>query len=121
MYFTLPKITASIVMLACLDLTKVAAKESISQNPTDLSFEFIVNSEYDKQYVDICTEAMHRYDNVDEYRFVHSNTIISFQKQNFKINLISAKFLNLRSGKFIQDGPNPISQVFINEKEYMCP
>jgi hypothetical protein len=128
-------------MLVCLSLTKVSAQESISQNSTDLSFEIVVNSDVDRQYVDICTEALLRYDNLDEYRFVHSNRTISFQKLNIEVNLLSARTLFLTSGRFIQnacidhneiysdvefrliiqDGQYSISPVFINEKEHICP
>ena len=128
-------------MLACLSHTKVSAQESISQNSTDLSFEIVVNSDVDRQYVDICTEALLRYDNLDEYRFVHSNRTISFQKLNIEVNLLSARTLFLTSGRFIQnacidhneiysdvefrliiqDGQYCISPVFINEKEHICP
>jgi hypothetical protein len=128
-------------MLACLSHTKVSAQESISQNSTDLSFEIVVNSDVDRQYVDICTEALLRYDNLDEYRFVHSNRTISFQKLNIEVNLLSARTLFLTSGRFIQnacidhneiysdvefrliiqDGQYSISPVFINEKEHICP
>jgi hypothetical protein len=141
MYYTLPKIIAGIAMLVCLSLTKVSAQESISQNSTDLSFEIVVNSDVDRQYVDICTEALLRYDNLDEYRFVHSNRTISFQKLNIEVNLLSARTLFLTSGRFIQnacidhneiysdvefrliiqDGQYSISPVFINEKEHICP
>lgn len=141
MYYTLPKIIAGIAMLACLSHTKVSAQESISQNSTDLSFEIVVNSDVDRQYVDICTEALLRYDNLDEYRFVHSNRTISFQKLNIEVNLLSARTLFLTSGRFIQnacidhneiysdvefrliiqDGQYSISPVFINEKEHICP
>jgi len=141
MYYTLPKIIAGIVMLACLTHSKVDAQESISQNSTDLSFEIVVKSDADRQYVDICTEALLRYDNLDEYRFVHSNRTISFQKLNIEVILLSARTLFLNSGRFIQnscidhneiysdvefrliiqEGQYCISPVFINEKEHICP
>jgi hypothetical protein len=141
MYLTLPKIIAGIAMLACFSHSKVSAQESISQNSTDLSFEIIVKSEADRQYVDICTEALLRYDNLDEYRFVHSNRTVSFQKLNIEVNLLSAKSLYVSSGRFIQnacidhdeiysdvefrliiqDDQYCISPIFINEKEHICP
>jgi len=128
-------------MLACFSHSKVSAQESISQNSTDLSFEIIVKSEADRQYVDICTEALLRYDNLDEYRFVHSNRTVSFQKLNIEVNLLSAKSLYVSSGRFIQnacidhdeiysdvefrliiqDDQYCISPIFINEKEHICP
>jgi len=128
-------------MLACLSRTKVSAQESVSQNSTDLSFEIVVKSDADRQYIDICTAALLGYDNIDEYRFVHSNRTISFQKLNIEVILLSAQSLFLSSGRFIQDaciesgeiysdvefrltvqdGQYFISPVFINEKEHICP
>jgi hypothetical protein len=141
MYYTLPKITAGIVMLVCLAQTKVAAQESIPTNNTEFTFELQVNDAQSKQYAEICEDALMRYDNLDEYRFVHSDRIISFQKLNFQIILFSAESLNLSSGRFIQDacinhgeiysdvefrliildGKYCISPVFINEKELIYP
>jgi hypothetical protein len=141
MYYTLPKIIAGIAVLACLAHSKVDAQESISQNSTDLSFEIAVNSEADKQYVAICTEALLAYDNLDNYRFVHSNRTISFQKIGLRITLLSAESLLTSSGRFIQDacidhgdvysevefrlfiqdGVYSVTPVFINEKELICP
>jgi hypothetical protein len=141
MYYTLPKIIAGIAMLACFSHSKVCAQGSTTQNLADLSFEIVVKSEVDRQYVDICTDALLRYDNLDEYRFVQSNRNISFQKINIEVILFSAESLVLSSGKFIQDacidqgelysevefrlflqdGQYCIAPIFINEKELICP
>jgi len=141
MYYTLPKITTGIAMLVSLAHTQVAAQESIPTNYTELTFELQVNEEQHKHYAEICKDALIRYDNLDEYRFIHSDRIISFQKLNFQIILFSAESLNLLSGRFIQDacinhgeiysdvefrliiqdGKYCISPVFINEKELICP
>ena len=67
-------------MLACLALTEVAAQENIPTNPIELTFELNVNDEQSKQYVGICEDALLRYDNLDDLRFVHSNRVVSFQK-----------------------------------------
>ena len=128
-------------MLACFSHSKVCAQGSTTQNLADLSFEIVVKSEVDRQYVDICTDALLRYDNLDEYRFVQSNRNISFQKINIEVILFSAESLVLSSGKFIQDacinqgelysevefrlflqdGQYCIAPIFINEKELICP
>ena len=129
-------------MLVCLAHTKLAAQESIiPTNQVELTFELQVKEDQYKQYAEICEDALMRYDNLDEYRFVHSDRIISFQKLNFQIILFSAESLNLSSGRFIQDacinhgeiysevefrlflqdGQYCISPVFINEKELICP
>ena len=128
-------------MLACFSHSKVCAQGSTTQNLADLSFEIVVKSEVDRQYVDICTDALLRYDNLDEYRFVQSNRNISFQKINIEVILFSAESLALSSGKFIQDacidqgelysevefrlflqdGQYCIAPIFINEKELICP
>ncbi|MFA9220171.1 MAG: hypothetical protein ACEQSL_03185 [Sediminibacterium sp.] len=141
MYYTLPKITASIAMLVCLAHFNVAAQESIPSKQSELTFEIQVNEEQNKLYAEICEDALMRYDNLDEYRFVHSDRIISFQKLNITVILFSAKKLNLTSGRFIQDacinhgeiysevefrlflqdGQYCIAPIFINEKELICP
>lgn len=128
-------------MLACLDHTKVSGQESIPTNYTELTFELQSNEDQYNRYVEICEDALMRFDNLDEYRFVHSNRIISFQKLNIQVELFSAKSLNVSSGRFIQeacinhgeiysdiefrliiqDGEYCISPVFINEKEHICP
>lgn len=129
-------------MLVCLAHTKLAAQESIiPTNKVELTFELQVKEDQYKQYAEICEDALMRYDNLDEYRFVHSDRIISFQKLNFQIILFSAESLNLSSGRFIQDacinhgeiysdvefrliiqdGQYCISPVFINNKELICP
>lgn len=128
-------------MLVCLALTQVAAQESIPTNYTEFTFELQVNDPQAKQYAEICEDALMRYDNLDEYRFVHSDRIISFQKLNITVILFSAKKLNLTSGRFIQDacinhgeiysevefrlflqdGQYCIAPIFINEKELICP
>jgi hypothetical protein len=141
MYYTLPKIISGIAVLVCLAQTKVAAQESASSDSTELSFELQVNDDQAKQYAEICTEALLRYDNLDEYRFVHTNRVISFQKLNIKVILFSARNLNLSSGRYIQDACIDhgdiysevefrlflqeehycIAPIFINEKELICP
>ena len=141
MYYTLPKITASIAVLVCLAHTQVAAQESIPTNQDELTFELSVKEDQYKHYAQLCEDALMRYDNLDEYRFVHSERIISFQKLNFQIILFSAESLNLSSGRFIQDacidhgeiysdvefrliiqdGKYCISPLFINDKELICP
>ena len=141
MYHTLPKIFAGIAVLVCFTHNKVSAQESVSQNISDLSFELVVNSEADRQYAEICIDALLRYDNLDGYRFVHSNRNISFQKLNIEVILLSAQELLLSSGRFIheasidhgdvyadvefrlilQDGVYTIAPIFINEKELICP
>lgn len=141
MYSTLPKIIAGIVMLASFSHENVSAQESNSLNYTDLSFEILVDSDLDRQYADICTEALLRYDNLDGYRFVHSNRVVSFQKIGIRVNLLSSKSLFESTGRFIQDvcidhgdvysevefrlllqdGVYRISTIFINEKEVICP
>jgi hypothetical protein len=141
MYYTLPKIIAGFAMLVCLAHHKVAAQESTSADPTELSFELHVNDAQSMQYAEICTEALLRYDNLDEYRFVHSNRLISFQKLNCTVTLYSAKSLFVSNGRFIQDatidhgdvyaevefrlflqdGQYCIAPIFINEKELICP
>ena len=128
-------------MLVCLAHTRLSAQESASSDSTELSFELQVNDEQAKQYAEICTEALLRYDNLDEYRFVHTNRVISFQKLNIKVILFSARNLNLSSGRYIQDacidhgdiysevefrlflqeGQYCIAPIFINEKELICP
>lgn len=141
MYYTLPKIFASIAMLVCFTHSKVSAQESVSQSISDLTFELVVNSEADRQYAEICIDALLRYDNLDGYRFVHSNRNISFQKLNIEVILLSAKELLLSSGRFIheasidhgdvyadvefrlilQDGVYTIAPIFTDEKELICP
>ena len=128
-------------MLVCLAHNKVVAQESIPNNQFELTFELQVKEDQYKQYAEICQDALMRYDNLDEYRFVHSDRVISFQKLNFQIILFSAESLNLSSGRFIQDAcinhgeiysdvefrlilqddKYCISPVFINEKELICP
>ena len=128
-------------MLVCFTHNKVSAQESVSQNTSDLSFELVVNSEADRQYAEICIDALLRYDNLDGYRFVHSNRNISFQKLNIEVILLSAQELLLSSGRFIheacidhgdvyadvefrlilQDGVYTIAPIFTNEKELICP
>ena len=128
-------------MLVSLAFTQVAAQESTSSDLTELSFELQVNDSQARQYADICTEALIRYDNLDEYRFVHENRVVSFQKIGITVTLLSAKSLFVSSGRFIQeacidhenvysevefrliiqDGQYCISPVFINEKEHICP
>ena len=141
MYYTLPKIIAGIAMLVCLSHTKVGAQESSSSVSTELSFELQVNDQQAKQYAEICTEALLRYDNLDEYRFVHENRVVSFQKIGITVTLLSAKSLFVSSGRFIhdasidhgdvysevefrlfiQDDQYCIAPIFINEKELICP
>jgi hypothetical protein len=141
MYNTLPKIFAGIAMLVCFTHSKVSAQESVSQNTSDLSFELVVNSEADRQYAEICIDALLRYDNLDGYRFVHSNRNISFQIHKIEVILLSAQELLLSSGRFIQeacidhgdvyadvefrlilqDGVYAIAPIFTNEKELICP
>ena len=128
-------------MLVCLALTQVAAQESTPTNQVELTFELNVNDELSKQYVAICEEALLRYDNLESYRFVHENRIVSFQKIGISVNLFPAKSLLISSGRFIQDGcidhgdvyseiefrlylqdgKYCISPIFINEKELICP
>ncbi len=128
-------------MLVCLAHTQVGAQESTSSDSTELTFELQVNDEQAKQYAEICTEALLQYDNLDEYRFVHSNRLISFQKLNCTVTLYSAKSLFVSNGRFIQDatidhgdvyadvefrlflqdGQYCIAPIFINEKELICP
>ena len=128
-------------MLACLAHTKLSAQESSSSGSTELSFELQVNDQQAKQYAEICTEALLRYDNLDEYRFVHENRVVSFQKIGITVTLLSAKSLFVSSGRFIQDacidhgdvysdiefrlfiqdGQYCIAPIFINEKELICP
>jgi hypothetical protein len=140
MYYTLPKIIAGIAMLVCFSHTKVRAQESISNNFDELTFE-LSSERYDKQYFDVCTSALVHFDNLDEYRFVHSNRTINIQKLNIQVTLYSAKSLNVSSGRYIhdacinhgevysevefrlilQDGVYSIVPIFINEKEIICP
>ena len=128
-------------MLVCFALTQVAAQESLPLNNSELTFELEVSDSQYKGFADICEDALMRYDNLDEYRFVDSDRIISFQKLNIQVKLFSAKSLNLSSGRFIQeacinhgeiysdiefrliiqDGQYCISPVFMNEKELICP
>jgi hypothetical protein len=141
MYYTLPKIFAGIAMLVCFTHNKVSAQESVSQNISDLSFELVVNSVADRQYAEICFDALLRYDNLDGYRFVHSNRNISFQKLNIEVILLSARELLLSSFRYIQEacidhgdvyadvefrlilqyGVYTIAPIFTNEKELICP
>lgn len=141
MYYTLPKIIAGIAMLVCMANHKVVAQESASSDITDLTFELQLNDAQAKQYAEICTQALLRYDNLDEYRFVHSNRNVSFQKLNCTVTLYSAKSLFVSSERFIQDatidhgeaysevefrlflqdGQYCITPIFINEKELICP
>lgn len=128
-------------MLVCLALTKVAAQESPSSGSPELSFELHSNDAQAKQYAEICTNALLQYDNLDEYRFVHENRVVSFQKIGITVTLLSAKSLLVSSGRFIQDacidhgdvyseiefrlflqdGQYSITPIFINEKELICP
>ena len=141
MYYTLPKIFAGIAMLVCLAHNNTVAQESLPLNNSELTFELEVKDSQYLIFANICEDALMRYDNLDEYRFVDSNRIISFQKLNIKVELFSAKSLHLSSGRFIQescinhgeiysdiefrliiqDGQYCISPVFINEKELICP
>jgi hypothetical protein len=141
MYYTLPKITASFAMLVCLALTKVVAQESLPKNQVELTFELNINDEQAKQFEGICEEALLRYDNLDDCRFVHSNRVISIQKTGISVTLFSAKSLFVSTGRFIQDdcidhgdiyseiefrlfmqdGQYCIAPIFINEKELICP
>ena len=128
-------------MLVCLSHTKVGAQESSSSVSTELSFELQVNDQQSKQYAEICTEVLLRYDNLDEYRFVHENRVVSFQKIGITVTLLSAKSLFISSGRFIQDAcidhcdvysevefrlfiqddQYCIAPIFIYEKELICP
>jgi len=141
MYYTLPKISAGIAVLVSLAHFKVAAQESTSSDRTELTFELQVNDSQARQYADICTEALIRYDNLDEYRFVHEKRVVHFQKIGITVTLLSAKSLFVSSGRFIQeacidhedvysevefrliiqDGQYCIAPIFINEKELICP
>lgn len=140
MYYTLPKIIASIAMLVCFTYTKVGAQESVTKIHTELSFE-LSNRFFDAHYFDVCTAALINFDNLDDYRFVHSDRTINIQKLNIKVTLYSAKSLNVSSGRYIQDscidhgdvysdvefrlilqdGVYSIAPIFINEKEIVCP
>ena len=128
-------------MLLCLGYTNAEAQESLPLNNSELTFELVVKDSQHKSFVNICEDALMRYDNLDEYRFVHSDRIISFQKLNIQVKLFSAKSLHFSSGRFIQeacinhgeiysdiefrliiqDGQYCISPVFMNEKELICP
>lgn len=141
MYYTLPKISAGIAVLVCLAHFKVAAQGSTSSDRTELTFELQVNDSQARQYADICTEALIRYDNLDEYRFVHEKRVVRFQKIGISVTLFSAKSLFVSTGRFIQDdcidygdiyseiefrlfiqdGQYCIAPIFINEKELICP
>ncbi len=89
-------------MLVSLAHTQVAAQESIPTNQVELTFELQVNEEQNKRYLEICQDALMRYDNLDEYRFVHSDRVISFQKLGISVTLYSAKSLFVSSKRFIQ-------------------
>jgi hypothetical protein len=126
MYYTLPKIIASIAMLVCFTYTKVGAQESVTKIHTELSFE-LSNRFFDAHYFDVCTAALINFDNI--------------QKLNIEVTLYSAKSLNVSSGRYIQDscidhgdvysdvefrlilqdGVYSIAPIFINEKEIVCP
>lgn len=128
-------------MLVSLALTQVAAQESIPTNNTELTFELQVKEDQYKHYAEICEDALMRYDNLDEYRFVHSDRLITFQKLGISVTLFSAKSLFASSNRFIQgacidhgeiysevefrlflqDGQYCIAPIFINEKELICP
>jgi len=128
-------------MLVCNSHSKVSAQESSSTISSELSFELQANDPQAKRYVEICTDALLRYDNLDEYRFVHENRIISFQKTGVSVTLLSAKSLFVSTGRFIQDAcidhgeiysdvefrlfiqddKYCIAPIFINEKELICP
>ena len=128
-------------MLVSLALTKVAAQESLPTNQAELTFELNVNDEQSKQYIGICEDALLRYDNLDDCRFVHSNRVVSFQKIGIDVTLFSASSLFASTGRFIQDacidhgdiyseiefrlfiqdGQYCIAPIFINEKELICP
>lgn len=128
-------------MLVCLALTKVAAQESLPSNQVVLTFELNIKDEQAKQYIAICEDALLRYDNLDNYRFVHSNRVISIQKTGISVTLFTAKSLFVSTGRFIQDacidhgdiyseiefrlfiqdGQYCIAPIFINEKELICP
>ena len=128
-------------MLVCLALTKVVAQESLPKNQVELTFELNINDEQAKQFEGICEEALLRYDNLDDCRFVHSNRVISIQKTGISVTLFSAKSLFVSTGRFIQDdcidhgdiyseiefrlfmqdGQYCIAPIFINEKELICP
>jgi hypothetical protein len=119
----------------------VSAQENSSTISTELSFELQLNDAQAKQYAEICKEALLRYDNLDEYRFVHENRVVSFQKIGISVTLLSAKSLHVSSGRFIQDacidqgelysevefrlflqdGKYCIAPIFMNEKELICP
>jgi hypothetical protein len=140
MYCTLPKIFAGIAMLGCIAHTNVSAQESISKNFPEETFE-ILKSNVDSKTLSVCIDALRRFDNLDEYRFVHSNRTIVFQKIEIEVNLFSAKSLFVSSGRailnacidhgdiysdiefrlIIQDGIYSIVPIFINEKELICP
>lgn len=128
-------------MLVSLANTHAVAQESLPLNNSELTFELEVKDSLYKGFADICEDALMRYDNLDEYRFVDSDRIISFQKLNIQVKLFSAKSLYLSSERFIQeacinhgeiysdiefrliiqDGQYCISPVFMNEKELICP
>lgn len=128
-------------MLVSLANTHAVAQESLPLNNSELTFELEVKDSQYKGFADICEDALMRYDNLDEYRFVDSDRIISFQKLNIQVKLFSAKSLYLSSERFIQeacinhgeiysdiefrliiqDGQYCISPVFMNEKELICP
>ena len=128
-------------MLVSLAHTQVAAQESIPTNQVELTFELQVNEEQYKRYLEICEDALMRYDNLDEYRFVHTDRVISFQKLGISVTLFSAKSLFVSSKRFIQgacidhgdvyseiefrlflqEGQYCIAPIFINEKELICP
>ncbi len=128
-------------MLVCLALTQVAAQESIPTNYTEFTFELQVIDPQAKQYAEICQDALVRFDNLDEYRFVNSDRVVSFQKLGIFVKLYSAKSMFITSGRFIQDacinhgeiysevefrlflqdGQYCIAPIFINEKELICP
>ncbi len=90
-------------MLVCLALTKVAAQESIPRNNSKLTFELKVKEEQYEQFEKICEDALLRYDNLDDCRFVHLNRVISFQKIGISATLFSASSLLESTGRFIQD------------------
>ncbi len=128
-------------MLVCFSHLNVRAQESIPTNYTELTFELQSNEDQYKRYVEICEDALMRFDNLDEYRFVHSDRVVYFQKLGIRVTLYSAKSMFVSSGRYIQDAcidhgdvyseiefslylqddKYCIAPIFINEKELISP
>lgn len=133
-------ISAIATFFLCFTNCNLFAQDRNSTKFTETTFEIHVIDEFSEDFAAICAEALLRYDNLDEYRFVHTDRIVSIQKTGVSVRLVSAKSLFVSSGRFIQDacidrgeiysdiefrlflqdGQYSIAPIFINEKEHIC-